>query len=95
MLKGSQIKQTKYKIKDVRNGSIEVIIAGASLVTSILMPLIQIKIQEFYKKQEKPPIKFEFNKGNKFVSDALDKYENSLQNSGEDYQGSLIKYLSE
>ena len=83
----AELKDDKPRIIDVQNGSIELVIAGASLTASVIMPLVQIAVQRYFRKEDEN-ITFQLSPQDKGLSNIMTAYEKG--EFGEDNEGFVL-----
>ena len=77
-------REKRPEIVDVQNGSIEMVIAGASVAVAVIMPLVQIAVQRYFAKLDET-ITFEISPQDKALSKIMNAYEKG--DFGEDSEG--------
>ena len=66
--------EKKARISDVKKGSVELYIAGAGLLASIIMPIVAIKVQQYFNERNET-VQFQINAQDQNVQRLLRRYE--------------------
>jgi len=77
-------REKRAEIVDVKNGSIELLVAGTSVAVAVIMPLVQIAVQRYFAKLDET-VTFELSPQDKGLRDIMNAYENGK--FGEDTEG--------
>lgn len=89
----SQEKMKKSRISDVKKGSIELVIASASLASSILMPIIAIKVNKYFE-QRAEVVNFNIKVNDVRLQQLLDNYEQGYFGDGDRGLQNIIDLIS-
>jgi len=89
----SQEKMKKSRISDVKKGSVELIIAGVSLVSSIVMPIVAIKVSKYFERRNEQ-VNFNIKVNDTRLQRLLDDYEQGYYGDGENGLQSIIRLIS-
>jgi phenylpropionate dioxygenase-like ring-hydroxylating dioxygenase large terminal subunit len=77
-------REQRPKIVEVQNGSIELVIAGASIAVAVIMPLVRISVTRYFERLDET-ITFELSPEDKALNKIMTAYENG--DFGKDREG--------
>lgn len=90
----SQEKMKKSRISDVKKGSVELVIDSANLVSSILVPIVVIKVNKYFE-QRAEVVNFNIKVDDIRLQQLLDNYEQGYFGDGDRGLQSIINLISD
>ena len=87
-------KEKRPEIVEVNKGSIELIIAGATLAAAIIMPLVQIAVSRYFEEKDEM-VTFEISPQDRVLKGILRSYENGDFGSGHEGLQELMYQLAQ
>lgn len=82
------------EIVEVRKGSVELIIAGCTLAAMVIMPLVQIKVQEYFRLRNEE-VSFEISPQDTSLNRIMNAYENGDFGRGTEGLNMLMAILQQ
>lgn len=87
-------RRKRPEIVDVRKGSIELVIAGASVAAAIIMPLVQVAVQRYFAERNEV-VDFEFSPQDQGLKKIMEAYERGDYGRGVDGLNALMSVLQQ